>query len=158
MDPIRYSPSADDSIGRPGPLILVADDDEDILELVRLRLSRSGYWTILARDGFEALVAARARRPDLAVLDVTMPGLDGYAVVAEMRADPRTKDIPVILLTARAQTTDVARGFEAGADDYVTKPFSPQELQSRVAAVLERAAAVDSTPLALPAIRPAVAG
>ena len=134
--------TGDGASGRTAPLILVADDDEDILELVRLRLSRSGYRTILARDGVEALEAARARRPDLAVLDVTMPGLDGYAVVAELRRDPETKDIPVILLTARAQTADVTRGFDTGADDYVTKPFSPQELQNRVAAVLERATAL----------------
>jgi DNA-binding response OmpR family regulator len=139
--------------GAAGPLILIADDDEDILELIRLRLSRSGYWTLLARDGLEALTAARARRPDVAVLDVTMPGLNGYEVVEELRRDPRTSDIPIILLTGRAEAGDVARGFEAGSDDYVTKPFSPQELENRVSAALERSAARDSA--GLPSIRPA---
>jgi DNA-binding response OmpR family regulator len=119
------------------PLILIADDDEDILELVRLRLGRSNYATVLARNGLEALEAARARKPDLALLDVSMAGMDGYETAAALKADPATKDIPVILLTARAQTGDVAKGFEAGADDYITKPFSPQELDARVGALLE---------------------
>jgi CheY-like chemotaxis protein len=125
--------------GRERPLVLIADDDEDILELVRLRLSRCGYETVLARDGAEALAVAAARRPDVALLDVTMPELDGYAVTAELRRDPATHGIPVILLTALAQGGDVERGFALGADDYVTKPFSPQELEGRVAAVLGRA-------------------
>ena len=118
------------------PVILIADDDEDILELVRLRLTRSGYETVLARNGAEALEAARERKPDLALLDVSMPAMNGYEVTEALKRDPLTKDIPVILLTARAQQTDVARGFEAGADDYITKPFSPQALQIRVAAAL----------------------
>jgi DNA-binding response OmpR family regulator len=121
---------------RTRPLILVADDDQDILELVRLRLHRSGYETVLARDGTSALEAARAHHPDLAVLDVTMPGLTGYAVLEQLRSNPATKGIPVILLTARAQPRDVATGFESGADDYITKPFSPQELQIQVATLL----------------------
>jgi DNA-binding response OmpR family regulator len=126
---------------RTRPVILIADDDEDILELVRVRLGRSGYETVLTRDGAEALAAARDRQPDLALLDVSMPVMDGYAVTRALRSDPATAHIPVILLTARVQQADVDTGFEAGADDYVTKPFSPQTLQLRVEATLARAAA-----------------
>jgi DNA-binding response OmpR family regulator len=121
-----------------GQVILIADDDEDILELVRVRLARSGYETVLARDGAEALAAARERAPALALLDVSMPLMDGYAVTRALRSDPATAGIPVILLTARVQKADVVIGFEAGADDYIIKPFSPQTLQLRVAAVLRR--------------------
>ena len=117
--------------------ILIADDDEDILELVRIRLSRAGHELLLARDGAEALALARSHRPDLALLDVTMPNMDGFEVTRELRADPTTSEMSIVLLTARAQTADVARGFEAGADDYVTKPFSPGELQRRVEEILD---------------------
>jgi DNA-binding response OmpR family regulator len=136
-------------------MILIADDDEDILELVRLRLSRSGYDTVIARTGAEALEAARQRKPDLALLDVSMPTMNGYEVTAALKADPSTKDIPVILLTARAQTADVANGFEAGADDYITKPFSPQALQIRVAAALGDSVEQTSAQTMLGSIRPA---
>ena len=136
------------------PMILIADDDEDILELVRLRLSRSGYDTVVARNGAEALQVARERRPDVALLDVSMPAMTGYEVTAALKADTATRDIPVILLTARAQTADVAKGFEAGADDYITKPFSPQALQIRVAAALGDASAQPKHQM-LGSIRPA---
>jgi len=140
---------------RNRPVILIADDDEDILELVRLRLARSGYDTILARNGAEALAAAREMQPDVALLDVSMPGMDGYEVTAALKADPKTQDIPVILLTARAQTPDVTKGFEAGADDYITKPFSPQALQIRVAAALGGSLGQTSAQPMLGSIRPA---
>jgi DNA-binding response OmpR family regulator len=120
------------------PLILVADDDEDLLALVTFRLERSGYRVHQARDGEEALQAAVERAPALAVLDVMMPKLDGYEVTRRLRSEDATRGLPVILLTARAQEADVARGFEAGADDYMRKPFSPQELRSRVQAILGR--------------------
>jgi DNA-binding response OmpR family regulator len=116
----------------------VADDDDDIRDLVAFRLDRAGYEVLRAGDGQEALDLARQHIPDLAVLDVMMPKLTGYDVTREMRADATTSRIPVILLTARVQEADVARGFEAGADDYVKKPFSPQELKARVQAVLGR--------------------
>jgi DNA-binding response OmpR family regulator len=123
------------------PLVLVADDDNDILELVRLRLIRSGYDPLVATDGAEALMLARAYLPDIVVLDVGMPDLDGYAVTAELRAGDETAGIPIILLTARAQEADVDAGIGAGADDYITKPFSPEFLATRISAVLEAAAA-----------------
>ena len=120
------------------PVVLVADDDDDIRDLVAFRLDRAGYEVLRAGDGQQALDLAREHRPDLAVLDVMMPKLTGYDVTRELRADAATSGIPVILLTARVQEADVARGFEAGADDYVKKPFSPQELKARVQAVLGR--------------------
>ena len=122
----------------PKQVILIADDDEDILQLVAFRLERSGYTVIKARDGAEAIEAARKQVPDLAVLDVRMPKFDGYEVTRALRADEATKRVPVILLTAKVQDGDVQRGFDAGADDYVRKPFSPQELRSRVQAILGR--------------------
>ena len=120
------------------PLILIADDDPDILELVSFRLERAGYEVLRARNGEEAVQVAIVRRPDLAILDVMMPRLDGYEATRRLREHDETRRMPVILLTARVQEDDIARGFEAGADDYVKKPFSPQELGSRVQAVLGR--------------------
>jgi DNA-binding response OmpR family regulator len=120
------------------PVVLVADDDADILALVKFRLERAGYAVLAASDGEEALRLATEQSPDLAVLDVMMPKLDGYEVTSRLRQREETRDVPVILLTARVQEADVARGFEAGADDYVKKPFSPQELGARVQAILGR--------------------
>jgi DNA-binding response OmpR family regulator len=123
---------------RGKPLVLVADDEEDIRALVAFRLQRAGYDVITAADGDEALTLATTRLPDLAVLDMMMPKATGLEVTRMLREQDTTKDIPVILLTARAQEADVASGFEAGADDYVKKPFSPKDLQLRVQALLER--------------------
>jgi DNA-binding response OmpR family regulator len=120
------------------PLVLVADDDADILRLVTLRLERSGYEVMSAEDGEQALTAALERAPDLALLDVMMPKLDGYEVTERLRRNESTKHVPVILLTARVQEADIARGIEAGADDYVSKPFSTQELRDRIHAALGR--------------------
>jgi DNA-binding response OmpR family regulator len=120
------------------PVILVADDEPDVLELVGYRLSRSGFTVVGACDGEEALARALDQVPDLAVLDVMMPKLDGYELTRRLRSADATQRMPVILLTARAQESDIATGFEAGADDYLSKPFHPDELVARVRAVLGR--------------------
>jgi DNA-binding response OmpR family regulator len=118
--------------------VLVADDDPDILSLVTLRLERDGYEVIGAPDGERAVEEALERTPDLALIDVSMPKLDGYEVTERLRQHEPTSAIPVILLTARVQDSDVARGIEAGADDYVKKPFSTADLRTRVQAALGR--------------------
>jgi len=120
------------------PLVLVADDDPDILSLVTLRLGLDGYEVIGAPDGERAVEEALERTPDLAIIDVTMPKLDGYEVAERLRQHEPTSAIPIILLTARVQDSDVARGIEAGADDYVKKPFSTADLRMRVQAALGR--------------------
>jgi DNA-binding response OmpR family regulator len=125
-----------DELSNHVPVLLVADDDEDILTLVQLRLSRSGYEVVVARDGEEALRLAREKLPDLAVLDWMMPKASGVEVLRAIRADELTSNIPVILLTARASESDIQEGLEAGADDYIAKPFSPQELAARVQVIL----------------------
>jgi DNA-binding response OmpR family regulator len=125
-------------VSEPTPLILIADDDADIRSLVAFRLERAGYEVVQASDGEHALQLALERPPDLAVLDVMMPRLTGIEVTRRLRENEDTRRIPVILLTARVQEADVAAGFEAGADDYLKKPFSPQELRSRVQAILGR--------------------
>ncbi len=119
-------------------VVLVADDDPDILDLVCFRLERAGCAVIPARNGTEALEVARNKRPDVAVLDWMMPELTGPEVIEAIRADPDISHMPVMLLTARVQESDVVKGFESGADDYLTKPFSPQELSHRVQALAAR--------------------
>jgi len=121
------------------PLVLVADDDEDILLLVTTRLRRDGFEIVSASSGDEALALARERRPVLAVLDIGMPGLDGVQVLEHIRADEDLRGIRVLLLTAKAQESDVRRGFDAGADGYVKKPFSPAELSARVRELVDSA-------------------
>jgi DNA-binding response OmpR family regulator len=118
------------------PVVLVADDDPDILALVRFRLEREGYDVVSAADGQAALELALNYTPDLAVLDVMMPRLNGYEVTRRLREHEATKGMPIILLTARVGESDLERGFEMGADGYVTKPFSPQMLRERVQAAL----------------------
>jgi DNA-binding response OmpR family regulator len=118
------------------PLVLCADDDEDILSLVSLRLQRAGFQVATAADGDEAMQVARARRPALAVLDVMMPKRTGYEVLAELRGDEALCGMKVILLSARVQEGDVARGMDAGADAYLVKPFKAQELVAKVEELL----------------------
>jgi two-component system, OmpR family, response regulator MtrA len=118
--------------------ILVADDDVDIRELIEFKLSTLGHEIVAVSDGAAAVDVCRDHKPDLAVLDVMMPGMSGLDAIRMIRSDEAMADIPVILLTARAQESDVETGFESGADDYITKPFSPRELASRVQALLSR--------------------
>ena len=113
-------------------VVLVADDDDDILLLVTTRLKRDGYEIVSARNGTDALELARRHSPRVAVLDVGMPGMDGLEVLAAIRADDSLAGTRVLLLTAKAQESDVRRGYEAGADAYVNKPFSPAELAELV--------------------------
>ena len=118
------------------PLVLCADDDEDILSLVALRLRRAGFEVETAVDGEEAVEIARARRPALAVLDVMMPKRTGYEVLAELRGDETLRGMKVILLSARVQEGDIARGMDAGADAYLAKPFRAQDLVTKVQELL----------------------
>jgi DNA-binding response OmpR family regulator len=122
-------------------VVLVADDDADIRELVAFKLEQAGFDVIAVEDGQTALDQTRSLRPTLAVLDVSMPGLSGIDVCRMLRADPATADMLIVMLTARVQEQDVEGGFSAGADDYVTKPFSPRELVSRIQSLLSRARA-----------------
>ena len=118
--------------------ILIVDDEEDILELVRFNLAREGYDMICATSGEEALEITRKEHPDLLVLDLMLPGIDGLEVAKILKSDVKTKDIPIIMLTAKGEEADIVTGLELGADDYVTKPFSPRILVARVRAVLRR--------------------
>ena len=123
--------------GRPKPLILVADDDIEICALVRTQLERAGFDAISAKDGEEALALAQEHRPDVALLDVMMPKLNGYDVTRALREDERTRDMPVIILTARAGGRDESYGYEVGADDYFKKPFDFKRLRARISELLE---------------------
>lgn len=118
--------------------ILIVEDEQDIADLIGYNLQRAGYEVIKAHDGLVGTELALRERPDLILLDLMLPGRDGFAVFRELRRDPRTANTPVIMLTARAQTEDRIQGLEAGADDYLTKPFSPKELMLRVQAILKR--------------------
>lgn len=116
--------------------VLLAEDDADIQFLAAFKLRQEGYQVRVFGDGLSARADAREHPPDLAVLDIMMPGLSGLEVCRELRKDPATANIPVILLTALAQEADITAGFAAGADDYIVKPFSPRDLVTRVSAAL----------------------
>jgi two-component system, OmpR family, phosphate regulon response regulator PhoB len=118
--------------------VLVVDDEPDITALVAYHLAKAGYRVSTAANGSDALRAAREERPDVVVLDVMLPGIAGLDVLAEMRARPETRDVGVILLTAKRDEPDRIKGLSLGADDYLTKPFSPAELVLRVQALLRR--------------------
>ncbi len=120
------------------PAILVVEDETDIADLIKYNLEKEGFRTATAADGEKALERIRSSPPALVVLDLLLPKLDGLAVCREMRRDPRTRAVPVLMLTARSEEMDKLAGFEAGADDYLTKPFSPRELVARVKALLRR--------------------
>ena len=143
--------------------VLVVDDEPKIVQLVRDYLERAGFTVSTARDGDEALMRAHSERPDLIVLDLGLPQLDGLEVTRRLRRD---SGVPIIMLTARHEETDKVVGLELGADDYVTKPFSPRELEARVRAVLRRQAGaadadvlrVGDLRLDIPRLRTEVAG
>ena len=118
--------------------ILVVDDEEDILELVRYNLVREGYAVSTALSGEEALKAAVAEPMDLIVLDLMLPGIDGLEVARRLKQNSETKEAPIVMLTAKGEEADIVTGLELGADDYVTKPFSPRILIARIKAVLRR--------------------
>jgi two-component system, OmpR family, alkaline phosphatase synthesis response regulator PhoP len=118
--------------------ILVVDDEEDILELVRYNLSREGYKILCAASGEEGLKTARSENPDLIVLDLMLPGVDGLDVTKRLKADDATRKIPIVMLTAKGEESDIVTGLELGAEDYITKPFSPKVLVARIRAVLRR--------------------
>jgi len=117
--------------------ILVVDDERHIVRLVQVNLERQGYEVITAYDGVECLEKAKTGKPDLIVLDVMMPRMDGFEALQRLKTDPETSHIPVVMLTARAQDRDVLQGYQYGADLYLTKPFSPLELISLVKRVFE---------------------
>jgi two-component system phosphate regulon response regulator PhoB len=118
--------------------ILIVDDEEEILQLIEYNLLKTGYACTCVETGPEAVRSARALLPDLVLLDLMLPGLDGFQVCSQLKDDPKTRDIPVVMLTARGADTDIIRGLETGADDYITKPFSPKVLMARIATVLRR--------------------
>jgi two-component system phosphate regulon response regulator PhoB len=122
-----------------GPVtVLVVDDDPVIVQLLRVNFELDGFRVLSAGNGEEALAEVRKERPDVVVSDIMMPKMDGLALVKELQADPETAGLPVILLSAKAQSADVTRGLELGAADYVTKPFDPLELIERVTEVLAK--------------------
>ncbi len=118
--------------------ILIVEDEEEIRELVRYNLERGGYQVAGTDSGDDALTRVRSLKPDLIVLDLMLPGLDGLSVCRILKEDPETRSVPIIMLTARGEEKDIVAGLELGADDYVTKPFSPRILLSRIEAVLRR--------------------
>ncbi len=119
--------------------ILVVDDEEDIRELVALNLDREGYTVLTCETGEQALALARAKEPDLVLLDLMLPGIDGLEVCKRLKADPARRRVPVVMLTAKGEESDIVAGLELGADDYVTKPFSGKVLVARVRRLLRKA-------------------
>jgi len=134
----QTQPAQAQPAGSQPATILVADDEQDIRELVAYRLSRSGYSIIEARDGEEAFQLAADQAPDMAVLDVMMPRLNGFDLTERLRHTPATQRLPILLMSASVQEADISRGFAAGADGYLTKPFTPDQLLTRVRDVLSR--------------------
>lgn len=122
----------------PGLTVLVVDDDPVILRLLQVNFEMEGHRVITATDGAEGLARVHDGRPDVVVCDIMMPNVDGLQLLEQLRADAATAGLPVVLLSAKAQSYEIERGLEAGADDYITKPFDPLELVERVAAVVAR--------------------
>lgn len=133
--------------------LLIVDDDIDTLKLIGLLLERQGYGILTANDGLKAIQIARENQPDLIVLDVSMPHMDGYDTTRKLRGEPSTADIPIIMLTAKTDLNDKVTGFEAGVDDYLTKPAQPRELTAHIRAVLARSAKTKPQPSIKPVPR-----
>ena len=123
--------------------ILVVDDEEDVLELVRYNLDKNGYKVITTASGEQAIIEAGGKTPDLIILDLMLPGIDGLEVCRKLKSDVKTERIPIIMLTAKGEETDIVTGLELGADDYVTKPFSPKVLIARIRRLLHRTVSRD---------------
>jgi len=130
----------------PKEKILVVDDEEDILELIRYNLAREGYRVTGVASGEQALKTAGFEPHDLVLLDLMLPGIDGLEVARRLKANARTRSIPIVMLTAKGEEADVVAGLELGADDYLTKPFSPRILLARIKAVLRRKTTVTEDP------------
>ncbi len=141
-DTLRASPRASNtstvSLGKGKKRVLVVDDERDIVEMITFNLQRAGYEVICAYNGLDAVDLAQKHLPDLIVLDLMLPGIDGTEVTRRLKSDGRTEGIPLVMLTAKGEETDVVVGLTLGADDYVTKPFSVKILLARLAAVLRR--------------------
>jgi DNA-binding response OmpR family regulator len=139
----RSSAPRSPSAGPPAPRVLVVEDEGDVTELIRYNFTKEGFDVRAATNGVDALREAREWEPGVILLDIMVPRLDGWEVCRRLKSDPETRGIPVIMVTGRVDEGDRVLGFELGADDYVTKPFSPRELVARVRAVLRRGKAVD---------------
>ncbi len=122
----------------PKEKVLVVEDEEDVLELVRYNLDKEGYQVVTAITGEEGVKVARKELPDLVLLDLMLPGLDGLDVCRILKNDPTTAHLPIVMLTAKGEEADIVTGLELGADDYITKPFSPRVMMARVKAALRR--------------------
>jgi len=139
------SGSQGESVSMVNDRILVVDDEEDLAELVRYNLTKEGYLVTCVGSGEQALGEARAQVPDLIVLDLLLPKVDGLDVCKQLKSDPKTQHIPIVMLTAKSEEVDMVTGLECGADDYITKPFSPRVLLARIRSVLRRRAKTAGT-------------
>jgi phosphate regulon transcriptional regulator PhoB len=147
-EPTRQSGRRQDEPLRPVPRrqgrVLVVEDEPDVTELIRYNLAKEGWDVVSAANGTDALRRARESRPDIILLDIMVPQLNGWEVCRRLKQDPGTQSIPIIMVTGRVEEGDKVLGFEMGADDYVTKPFSPRELIARVRAVIRRGKAAET--------------
>jgi two-component system phosphate regulon response regulator PhoB len=151
--PERNAPATQRPPAANAPRVLVVDDEKDIRELLTYNLSRNGYHVTEAATGEDALREARLHPPDLVVLDLMLPGVDGLEVCKRLKNDKKTAQVPVLMLTAKGEEADVVVGLELGADDYITKPFSPRVLLARIKAVLRRGEAQGDEKLDAPIVR-----
>lgn len=124
--------------GKSKPLVLIVEDESDLVTLLEYNLGKEGYDVLAAEDGEEGLFLARQHQPDVLLLDWMLPRLSGLDMCRQLRKDRETRDIPILMLTAKAEETDKVRGLDSGADDYIAKPFSPAELVARIRAVMRR--------------------